>query len=153
MKNVGQDTQNNKAIIFLDANIIFSASYTDKGTSFYLVTLSDKYIQVTTSSQCLEEAQYHFFKRYNNNISKELLLNVKIDQTFDNELEKEFLKFVNDDNDAHVLVSAYYAKAKYLVTGNLKDFKVNEIYEHFRISVLSPADMIMIVRHSLDITE
>ena len=50
-----------------------------------------------------------------------------------------YFDFVHDPNDSHILAGAHQSSAKFLITYNQKDFRVEKIKLKFKIIVLTPA--------------
>lgn len=55
-------------------------------------------------------------------------------------------QYVLDENDAHIVAGAKEAKAKFLVSYNTKDFKVEKIKQDFAILLITPANLIQYLR-------
>ncbi len=53
---------------------------------------------------------------------------------------------VIDPNDAHILAGSKTAKAKFLVSYNIKHFMVDKIAEELKIVVLTPAKFLQYLR-------
>ena len=51
-----------------------------------------------------------------------------------------------DPNDAHIIAGAVKAKAQFLLTYNLKDYKIDKIKKDFGIIVTTPAKFLQYLR-------
>lgn len=54
--------------------------------------------------------------------------------------------YTNDPDDAHIVAGAAAAKANFLITYNLRDYKVDKIKKHFGILCLTPAQFLQYLR-------
>lgn len=61
-------------------------------------------------------------------------------------IKKDYIKFVNDENDAHIVAGAVKAKVAFLITYNLKDFRKNSIRHEFSIQVITPGMFLQYLR-------
>lgn len=129
--------------IFIDSNVWFSAFY-KKGVPFLVLeTLKNQKYEVVISELVLEEVVrniknkyptilplvYNFFQQYPLSIIKNpSLLN----------LQKH--KGLAEKKDLPILIAAFQYKCKFLITGNLKDFKIKGIKEKLGLRVISPRD-------------
>ncbi|MEK7119180.1 MAG: PIN domain-containing protein [Patescibacteria group bacterium] len=59
---------------------------------------------------------------------------------------KRMTEFTRDMNDAHIVLGASKAKVKFLVTYNLKHYRIEKIREDLRIIVLPPAFLLQYLR-------
>lgn len=61
-------------------------------------------------------------------------------------IQKTFGMFITDIHDAHIVAGAREASAQFLITYNLKHFRVDAIKEHFGIITLPPAFLLQYLR-------
>jgi len=59
---------------------------------------------------------------------------------------EEYEKFVTDINDSHIVAGAHAASVKYLITYNLKHFKLDKIKDKLNIILLTPALFLQYLR-------
>jgi len=73
------------------------------------------------------------------------VVNVKLNE---GEIKKLYGKYTMDIDDAKIIGSAHKAKAKYLITYNLRHYKIDRIKEELDFAVLSPALFLQYLRSS-----
>lgn len=61
-------------------------------------------------------------------------------------IKESFKQYVLDENDAHILAGAKAAKADFLITYNVKDFKIDKIKRDFGILTLTPGNFLQYLR-------
>ena len=129
-------------IIFCDTNIVFwlfkkiaSGEEIEHSVLFEFA----KKNEVIISDFVIEEAERNIFIKYNISLFKyhiQIFLeesNIKL--TKSNILHGEALPYVNDLNDAQILQDAIDCDADYIVTKNISDFDIEEIYDKFGIKI------------------
>lgn len=62
------------------------------------------------------------------------------------EIKESFKRYVLDENDAHILAGAKAAKADFLITYNVKDFKIDKIKKDLGILTLTPGNFLQYLR-------
>ena len=61
-------------------------------------------------------------------------------------IKESFKQYVLDENDAHILAGAKAAKADFLITYNVKDFKIDKIKKDLNILTLTPGNFLQYLR-------
>lgn len=61
-------------------------------------------------------------------------------------IKKSFQEYVFDINDAHIVAGAKIAEAKFIITYNIKDFKIGKIKEDFDILTITPGHFLQYLR-------
>lgn len=124
-----------KSIIFLDANILFSAAYKDKSDILNLWTI--KYGHLITSHYALEEARRNLVKPEQLKRLDDIISNLEIVYEMDDKLLP--IEIQLPAKDRPILAAAIAAKADYLITGDFKDFGRYFGETVLGVKVLSPA--------------
>ncbi len=106
-------------ILFLDANVLFSAAYQDNAALLRLWKL--KNVRLVTSQYALEEARRNLSAEKQQDRLKRLIQAVKVMETLS--LEKNIPETIHlAAKDRPILAAAIEAKATHLITGDFRDF-------------------------------
>ena len=135
--------------LFVDSDVVISSLLSSKGAAFLLIHKIDsiKLIISNLSQQELEivaarleisqdELKLLHEKRFN-------IVNLEFSHE---EPKKEYENYVSDANDAHIILGAKEAKARFLITYNLKDFKIEKIKQDLDILVMTPGQFLQYLR-------
>lgn len=130
-----------KVKVFIDSNVWFSAFYKKGVCSQLLNKLNNKKFEVVISQLVLEEIVinvknklpsvlplvYSFFQEYPVTIVR-------------NPAANEFNKYFGlaDKKDLPILISALKYGCNYFITGNIRDFKVEEIRKKHSLKIITP---------------
>jgi len=139
-----------KIQVFLDTDVVISALLSKTGASYELIK-NPKIIKVV--SKTVKKEIKEVTKRLNIDSQKTKAVLKKINATSLNLTKKEVLeeynKFVFDEKDSHVVAGANRAKSRFLLTHNLKHYRVDKINAKFGILILKPGNFLQYLR-SLD---
>lgn len=139
-----------KIQIFLDADVVVSALLSKSGASYELIK-NPKVLK--TVSKTVKKEVEEVTKKLNIDSERPERVLKKINVTSLNLTKKEVLekynKFVFDKKDSHVVAGANRAKSKFLLTHNLRHYRVNKINAELGILVLKPGNFLQYLR-SLD---
>jgi len=127
--------------IFLDSDVIISSLLSSTGAAYllthqksaikYISNLSVKEIKIVTKRLEIKTISVD-----------QLLSRLKIVR-----LKKDFgREYVTDVNDSHVVNGAVAAKARFLLSYNLKHFKIEKIKRELNILVYRPAQFLQYLR-------
>ncbi len=122
--------------LFLDANILFSAAYRANAG---LLRLWELNVQLFSSSYAIEEARRNLSEPDQHHRLEQLLkllIIVKQEQTSLALDETILLR----DKDRPILQTAIYAKVKYLITGDFRDFGIYFGKTIQNVTILPPVD-------------
>lgn len=132
--------------VFLDSDVIISSLISSKGAAHFLIhneSEVDYYISTASKTE-LEK------------VVEELgLSQERLTELFDQKLGIIPLKeaeinnygdFVTDIYDAHIIAGATACKAQFLITYNLKHYKMDKIKANLNIRVLTPALFLQYLR-------
>lgn len=132
--------------IFLDTDVIIASLLSNTGAASQVLNQSQ--IKKFISNQTLSELQT-VCSRLNidfdlDNLSQNTR-QVEINPDKDRLVEK-YLDYVYDDYDSHVIAGAHLAKAKFLITYNLKDYRFEKIKSDLNILVITPGKFLQYLR-------
>lgn len=135
------------AKVYLDSDVVISSLISSKGAAYFLVTQKD--LELVVSDVSLAE-QEKVIERLD--LDKKLwnrLIKTNINQIIlkkSPKVLKKFEQYVSDPNDAHVVAGAVQAKAKFLITYNMKHFKTEIIKQDLKIILMTPATFLQYLR-------
>lgn len=134
--------------IFIDSDVVISFLISNTGAAFYLLnqsqiepvisSISQIELRIVTKRLNLDETTLNTLIKGHLeviNLTKELKY-----------LKEEYEKFVTDINDAHIVAGAHSANLKYLITYNLKHYKLDKIKDELNIIILTPALFLQYLR-------
>ena len=134
--------------IFVDSDVIISSFLSQLGAAHLL--LSTTSLQLFISSFSKKELET-VIQRLG---IRSAMLTVLIEKNLEiatlteslSEIKGSFKKYVLDENDAHILAGAKAAKADFLITYNVKDFKIEKIKKELGILTLTPGNFLQYLR-------
>lgn len=137
-----------KIKVFIDSDVIISSLLSQTGASNIILNNSDLRTFISNFSQ--EELnrtvdRLGVDKDKLEGLLKSRLKTVKVKLSKEEILNK-FGKYTFDIEDAHIVAGATTAKAKILVTFNIKDYKIKEIQQNFGIRVIRPGELLQYLR-------
>ncbi len=132
---------------FLDTDIIIASLLSEKGASYGIIKnpTIDKIV-----SEFIEKETEEVCKRLNidiknsENVFKDMKI-LSIGSTKPSIL-KNYKDFVFDENDTHVIAGAHKSKSKFLLTHNIKHFKIDRIKAKLGIITLKPGNFLQYLR-------
>ena len=135
--------------LFLDANVIYSASRSEKGASFAIFQLKNKFkIELISSKLAMIEAE-------RNIVEKETLLILNQFYDFLKEISiisvesdkaKVFYKNIIEEKDAPILYGAKLSQENFLITLDKKHFFTEKIKnKKFPFKILTPGDFLYFI--------
>lgn len=135
--------------VFIDSDVIISSLLSSSGAAYFLLHNTDA-IKPCISNLSLQEIRI-VVERLSIDSKKLVSLlegNVEVVQL---QYTKETVKtayghYVLDENDAHIVAGAKEAKAKFLVSYNTKDFKVEKIKQDFAVLLITPGHLLQYLR-------
>lgn len=135
--------------LFTDSDVVISSLLSAKGAAYLLINhtydinlfvsnLSRNELEIVAAHLgiALDDLRVLLEKKFN-------LINLK--QSME-EAKREFKDYVTDKNDAHIVLGANEAKARFLITYNIKHFKVEKIKTDFNILVMTPGQFLQYLR-------
>lgn len=135
-------------IVFVDSDVVISSLISVSGASYLLI--QSQGIKLFISNVSLEELQRVVNKLRISQKELDVLVRrrlkiVKLEETIV-EIKDKYKEYVNDINDAHIVAGAEESHARFLVSYNIKDFKVNKIKNDFNIIVTTPGKLLQYLR-------
>lgn len=139
-----------KIKVFIDSDVVISSLLSSTGASN--VVIKDYYSQLKlivsniSSEELIRTADKLGIDK--NKLAKALKDKFKIIKLRQDK-EKVINKYGNytyDIQDTHIVAGASEAKSKFLLTFNIKDYKIDEIYQDFGIRVIIPGEFLQYLR-------
>lgn len=134
--------------IFVDSDVIISSLLSSSGASHVLLhtdmvaslisSVSHKEIEVVLERLGIDKQA---FKKLSGERLKIISLPLAIE-----DIKKTYEEYVLDINDAHIVSGAKEADVRFLITYNLKDFKIERIKDDFNIIILTPGQFLQYLR-------
>lgn len=135
--------------VFIDLDVIISSLLSSSGAAYFLLHNTDA-IKPCISNLSLQEIRVVVERLSidSKRLASLLECNIEVVQL---QYTKETVKtayghYVLDENDAHIVAGAKEAKAKFLVSYNTKDFKVEKIKQDFAVLLITPGHLLQYLR-------
>ena len=138
-----------KDVIFIDSNVIITSLLSKKGASYLLLNQpsNNKFIISSVSKKELERVvdRLEINQDKLQSLIQKRFKMVKLitDLT---KIKKDFQDYTSDPDDAHIVAGAAKAKARFLLTYNIKHFKKQKISDDLSIAVLTPSQYLQYLR-------
>src|SRR3989338_10207618 len=133
--------------VFVDTDVVISSSISHVGAAHQL--LRSDTAQKFISNLSREEARGTAKKLTIDfrKVQKQLRLCTSIEIKEDLiSIKKVYGTYINDVTDSHVVAGAVCSKSQFIVSYNLKDFKIESIKRKFDIIVLTPGTLLQYLR-------
>ncbi|PIR80306.1 MAG: hypothetical protein COU25_00780 [Candidatus Levybacteria bacterium CG10_big_fil_rev_8_21_14_0_10_35_13] len=135
--------------ILVDSDVVISSLLSTTGASYLLLQkkiINSFYIS-SFSRQELEQVceRLDIKKDKLDSLIQKNLQIVKIDKQI-KDIKNKYGKYVYDINDAHILAGAVFSKAGFIVSYNIKDYKIEKIRNDLNIIVFKPSMLIQYLR-------
>lgn len=137
--------------VFVDSDVVISALLSSTGAAYVL--LNNSYSTCFISNLSLAELKI-VIKRLKIDSAKldHLIKNqfqvIKLNKQL-NQIKSEFGIYTLDPNDSHVIYGAQQAKATFLISYNLKHFKLDKIKQDFDIIATTPGNFLQYLRSQI----
>ena len=137
-----------KIKVFVDSDVIISSQISNLGAAYFLLNKTDLKLYMSnlslielmdvTKKLKIETSRLVSFvkKRFNQ---------VNLEEDF-KELKRQFNDYTNDPEDIHVVAGAALAGVDFLLTYNMKDYKIDKIKRDFNLICLRPAQLLQYLR-------
>lgn len=134
--------------VFVDSDVVISSLISKKGAAYLL--LNSKNLEYFVSNYSIKELKIvanrlDIDKVSLNNLIKNRFKRIEMIEPAE-KLKDKFNDYVLDINDAHIIGGAHKARVKFLISYNIKDFKVDNIKKDFNIIVTTPANFLQYLR-------
>ena len=134
--------------VFVDSDVIISSLISQKGAAYLLLHTDTLTMYISSLSQKEIEIvldRLNIAKNDFKNLIEKRLQVVSLMKSV-SAIKKDFQRYVGDIHDAHIVAGAKEANVQFLLTYNMKDFKIEEIKEDFTIMVMSPGQFLQYLR-------
>lgn len=134
--------------VFVDSDVVISSLISSKGAAHLLLNQQKGNFIISDISQ---KELGRVIDRLGINqdklqaLIKKRLKVVKLTKDI-SKIKNDFQIYSSDPNDVHIVAGAKAAKAKFLLTYNLKHFQRQKIYDDLSIVVLTPAQYLQYLR-------
>ncbi len=134
--------------VFVDSDVVISSIISEKGAAHLLLNEPKSNFMISNFSK-IELGKV--VDRLNlrgeelQNLIKQRLKTVKVKGNLER-IKKDFGDYTLDSNDAHIIAGAVKAKAKFLLTYNVRHFRKQKINADLGIIVLTPAQYLQYSR-------
>jgi len=134
--------------LFVDSDVVLSSLLSSKGAANFLLNEVD--IKLSISNISLLEIErgivkLNLDKNQLRRLTKNRLKLVELKEST-KKIKESFKNYIFDEDDAHIVAGAQQAKAKVILSYNLKHFNRQKIKEDFGIVVLTPAQYLQYLR-------
>lgn len=133
--------------VFLDTDVVISALLSKTGVSYE--TIENSKVKKTISKIVKKEVE-EVAKKLDidpQNVKKVLnkidIISLKLTKE---KLLRNYKKYVLDDKDSHVVAGVNISKSKFLLTHNVRNYKIDKINADFGIIVLKPGNFLQYLR-------
>ena len=134
--------------IFIDTDVVISSLLSKKGAANYLLHESKprKFISNISLVEIQKVAKRLNIDRVEvDNLveSKLQVVEIKSELAF---IKSKYGEFVADVDDTHIVAGANSSKSRYLISYNLRHFKIDKIKDQYGIILLTPALFLQYLR-------
>lgn len=134
--------------IFVDSDVIISSLLSQSGAAYLLLSLTSFEFFISSLSKKETEKVVRRLR------IESKMLKILIGKNFEviklsesvREIKKSFNQYVLDEDDAHILAGAVSAKADFLISYNIKDFKIEKVKQDLNIIILTPGNFLQYLR-------
>lgn len=134
--------------IFVDSDVVISSLISQQGAAHFLINKSNLNLYISNFSykelkivcRRLKLNGHHFECLIKNNF-----ISIKLKQTM-KKIKSGYGKYTTDKNDSHIVAGAVKAKARFIISYNIKHFKTNLIKKDFNIILLTPGHFLQYLR-------
>lgn len=133
--------------VFVDSDVVISSVNSETGAAYFLVReASIKRFVSNISREEIESVVER--KRISRSRLGRILRRLTIikQKLSDEEISERYQDYTTDPGDTHIVAGAVSAKVKFLITYNLKHYKVDQIKTDFKILTLTPAELLQYLR-------
>lgn len=137
-----------KLSVFVDSDVVISSLISKLGAAYFLINetnckflisnISLKELKIVGKRLKLEN------KALENLVRKQFYI-IQL-KTSLSKIKEEYKNYVMDINDSHIIAGVVKAKAKFLITYNLKHLNVDKIKRDFDVLIMTPARFLQYLR-------
>ena len=136
-----------KIQVFLDTDVIISSLISNTGASYEVINHPkiEKIISKTVVKEVNEVSKrLNIADQYTKTTLKKVTT-ISLGITKNN-LKKNYQEYIFDEKDSHVVAGAHRSKSKFLLTHNIKHYKVNSVEIDLGIMVIKPGNFLQYLR-------
>ena len=134
--------------VFVDSDVVISSLLSTKGAA-YLLLNKQSYKSIISNVSKVElkrvADRLGIDKGRLQNLIQNKLKVIKLGADLE-KIKSDFQNYSNDPDDTHIVAGAKKAKARFLLTYNLKHYRRQKIKDDFDIVVLTPAQYLQYLR-------
>lgn len=135
--------------VFLDSDVVISSLISSLGAA-YLLIHGTKDLELFISNLSLKELEevavrLNLDKNSLSNLTKVNFRTLELETT-NKDLKEKYKDYVLDSDDAHILAGAVEGKVRFLISYNIRHFKVDKIRKDFNVFILTPGHFIQYLR-------
>lgn len=134
--------------VFVDSDVVISSLLSSLGAAHLLLNKAnlDRFISNFSVNELkLVVERLNIENEELTQLVKARFTIVKLNKRL-SEIKSDYKKYTFDENDAHIVAGGVASKAKFLITYNIKDFKVDSIKQDFGIICMRPAQILQYLR-------
>lgn len=134
--------------VFVDSDVVISSLLSSLGAAHLLLNEAnlDRFISNFSVNELkLVVERLDIENEELTQLVKDRFTIVKLNKRL-SEIKSDYKKYTFDENDAHIVAGGVASKAKFLITYNMKDFKVDAIKQAFGIICMRPAQILQYLR-------
>jgi len=138
-----------KIKVFVDSDVIISSQISKLGAAYFLLNKAhlELYISNLSVLELIDVAQRLKIKTGTlTSFVERQFIQVNLNEKNLKEIKRKFGEYTNDPFDIHVVAAAAKAKVQFLLTYNLKDYKIDKIKRDFNLICLRPAQLLQYLR-------
>lgn len=131
--------------VFVDSDVIISSLISSTGAAYYL--LHDTDLELIVSNKSVEELE-KVVDRLNldsqklRSLLKKNFKTIKLGKT----QREHFGSYTLDPDDAHIIAGSKKAKARFLISYNIRHFRTDKIAGELKTVVMTPAKFLQYLR-------
>lgn len=134
--------------VFVDSDVVISSLLSSSGASYQLLHTDSVTHIISSFSQKEIEIVVERLSMNKNDFEQLLKERLKVIplSTSAATVKTKFQEYVLDINDAHIVAGAKVANVRFLITYNVKDYKIERIKDDFNIIILTPGQFLQYLR-------
>lgn len=134
--------------IFVDSDVIISSLLSSSGAAHLLITEESLTLFISSISRIELEVVVDRLSIEKEKLNTLIVSNVHITLLSQSltDIKELFKEYVWDKDDAHIVAGAKSSEANFLITYNLRDFKVGKIKKDFNIITVTPGQFLQYIR-------
>lgn len=135
-------------LIFVDSDVIISSFMSQSGAAYFLLSTTSLQLFISSLSKKELETVVKRLGIKSNMLATLIKNNLKVTMLLESlpKIKESFKQYALDENDAHILAGAKAAKADFLITYNVRDFKIDKIKKDLGILTLTPGNFLQYLR-------